>query len=846
MFHYIPTSNLQSRFPNDASSYLPRPQPLSPREKYLAAIAEAKAAEAEYLAALAREQAVQREKEEEARRQESLLRRESLLDSFYPSHGFIPRQYDDDEIIRLALARRQQQQQEEEQKRRIALALLAQKEREDEERRRILALQEEQRVRQLREVHLFTIVVFTFLIMYPYQAALKSCCQPQSQSRAEVNGLQQLLELFVNGQPQVKAPFDRKQRTHKDCHGPCSRPKSSPERQGQDTDTDIGRLLNILLGQQEIEQVSLKVLDLCFSSRADGRNIRFKVKLHPQSRAAPASQIPAPSSVPVSEPVQDESQVDLQQILNLFLGAKDRSLPQNPRPAPVPAPTPKVEGPKPQTPTSRSSPSPAPSNHVIDLQQFLNLLAGGDRSAPAEKDAQVPKGIQQMLNLVFGATQGPEAPSSASASTSSAVDKKDQPQPAAVSSQTPAVAAPIPTPSSLKQELESRLNNEYEVEVRDTIQALLASLSPESSTKSDPKGKGKATEPSAPTPALPTSTNIQKSMTEVRNIETAFNTLSSSFVFPSKLDFAPESSSNSSAQSSESESSSATLHLAFTARNQPIRFYEQALGALLTKLDSVDSFGNEALRGRRKEVVSLVEKALEELEREVEGRFKLMVKRLSKEAALVATSKTSSTTTTTAPKSSESLPAPVNIPIVDGTTNETSEEPIVVAANPEPEVVEVPSHDSESSIPVEVATTESELISSVDSTVVTTPSGSSIDPTVEVPAPIEPPVVDNDDTPTADTTTAKDVSETPNIPDAVVEVEEATEISSNPEPPSSSYPPSVSVSVSTPSSPNPLSSSSSESVDTFLLPASSSPEVPAKKSPKPTVTEEEDWSEVEA
>ncbi|KAF9052248.1 hypothetical protein BDZ89DRAFT_1218601 [Hymenopellis radicata] len=69
------------------------------------------------------------------------------------------------------------------------------------------------------------------------------------------------------------------------------------------------------------------------------------------------------------------------------------------------------------------------------------------------------------------------------------------------------------------------------------------------------------------------------------------------------------------------------MRLAYTARNAPVRFHEQSLSGLLSQLDSIESFGDEGLRAKRKEVVGLVESALEDLEREVEGRWRVKVAR---------------------------------------------------------------------------------------------------------------------------------------------------------------------------------------------------------------------------
>jgi hypothetical protein len=207
-----------------------------------------------------------------------------------------------------------------------------------------------------------------------------------------------------------------------------------------------------------------------------------------------------------------------------------------------------------------------------------------------------------------------------------------QPQPK------PATKAPQSATSaetSLKAELESRLNNEYAAEVRDTIQAILASLA-DSNTPAAPrptstpaptpasaengKGKGKASGNTTPSGENATSKDIVDSLNQIHNMEAAFSALESDFNFPSQLDFLA-----SHLTPDASSSDPATSHLAHTSHNYPVRSYEQALGSLLSQLDSVDSFGNEELRSKRKHVVNRVEKALEELESEVEGRWRTKV-----------------------------------------------------------------------------------------------------------------------------------------------------------------------------------------------------------------------------
>jgi len=212
--------------------------------------------------------------------------------------------------------------------------------------------------------------------------------------------------------------------------------------------------------------------------------------------------------------------------------------------------------------------------------------------------------------------------------------------------------------SSLKAELEARLKNEYQSEVRDTIQALIASLQdaahdfPSTTSSTSPsaenaKGKAKANGTGGmPTEAAATSLDVLKSMEQVRNIEAGFAALESDFVFPSQLDFNNDARNPFDTSTSSDSEGSVTSRLAYTSHNHPVRFYEQALGALMVQLDAVESFGNDELRSRRKEVVERVEKALEELESEVEGRWRA---KLSKEAKNNASEPISAATTTSSP-----------------------------------------------------------------------------------------------------------------------------------------------------------------------------------------------------
>ncbi|KAK0198989.1 hypothetical protein F5146DRAFT_115680 [Armillaria mellea] len=181
--------------------------------------------------------------------------------------------------------------------------------------------------------------------------------------------------------------------------------------------------------------------------------------------------------------------------------------------------------------------------------------------------------------------------------------------------------------SSLKAELEARLNNDQSNEIKDTIHAIFASLNDAHSDAPSSSSKGK--EKAYPISAKYTVTkDVASSIKDVRNVDAALRTLQSEFVFPVQLDFTPAPS----PASSDSESS-LTGRLAYTSRNAPVRYYEQSLSGLLAQLDSIESFGHEDLRKLRKSVVEAVESALEELEREVEGRWRSKTAKEAKVAA---------------------------------------------------------------------------------------------------------------------------------------------------------------------------------------------------------------------
>ncbi|KAJ7494628.1 hypothetical protein B0H11DRAFT_2002689 [Mycena galericulata] len=144
---------------------------------------------------------------------------------------------------------------------------------------------------------------------------------------------------------------------------------------------------------------------------------------------------------------------------------------------------------------------------------------------------------------------------------------------------------------AVQKALDRRLASERNVEIHATIQGILSNLSNTPSR-----------------PAKPTL--ISPALAAVRKLERVFRVLGSEFVFPAQLDFSATASLN-------------VASLPYTPRNAPVRHYEHALNGLLTQLDAIDSQGDVAVRTQRKLVVGMVERALEDLDKIVEGRWKL-------------------------------------------------------------------------------------------------------------------------------------------------------------------------------------------------------------------------------
>ncbi|KAF8887803.1 hypothetical protein BD779DRAFT_1800508 [Infundibulicybe gibba] len=353
----------------------------------------------------------------------------------------------------------------------------------------------------------------------------------------------------------------------------------------------------------------------------------------PNTGRAPAA---APSR---AVPEIPQGPVDLQAVIQAVLGATNES--RNPQTHGLGniqqaintilggvMPTNEAVEPREPSPASADSHKHAPAHDVTNLQDLFNAMFGFQPQPPAHvprPEAQAQSSKSASIPSKAGDFQD------VSSRTPQPMTSKQEPQ----TSPRPVVpvVAEKSVESSLRQELESRLNNEYATEVRDTIQALLASLAESPSApslpSSKPSGKGKEKAPEFTEGRPPTPHDVDHSMNDVRSIEATFAALESDFTFPHQLDFIAPAPAQDRPGSLVSDSGSSTSRLAFTARNHPVRFYEQALSALLVELDAIDSFGNESLRSKRKEVVGRVGHALEELEKEVEGRWR---SRAAKEA----------------------------------------------------------------------------------------------------------------------------------------------------------------------------------------------------------------------
>ncbi|KAF5320288.1 hypothetical protein D9611_011352 [Ephemerocybe angulata] len=315
--------------------------------------------------------------------------------------------------------------------------------------------------------------------------------------------------------------------------------------------------------------------------------------------------------------------------------------------------------PHPQRPAAQAQGAPHPFEDTLKMLLLQCLRPEGSTREQQTQNAPKQQEAQKKAK--------PAAAPASTPAPSPAPKQEQTPKPAASTSPEPAAEG------SLIEQLKSRYEKEGEDEARDTMQAVFNSLllnhvkqQPASSSAStssaaasssglakqqaaqdsavadntstatgnvNNKGKGKARAASPEGSAPASSADINAALERVSRVEMTFQRLAADFPFPSHLDFInPKPTTPSSADGYESDSASSTTssagsgstfpHLAFTARNHAVRYYEQTLSALLQELDLVESWGSEEVRRRRRAVVGRVEEAIAEVEGEVEGRWR--------------------------------------------------------------------------------------------------------------------------------------------------------------------------------------------------------------------------------
>ncbi|KAI0744505.1 hypothetical protein C8Q76DRAFT_699872 [Earliella scabrosa] len=362
----------------------------------------------------------------------------------------------------------------------------------------------------------------------------------------------------------------------------------------------------------------------------------------------------------------------------------------------------------------------AEAQRIRDQEAFLTLLrlaSAGPAYGHRQADTQKP--AASILRPTFSPPVSGPVP----VSVNNPVDRKgkgkavDVPAESSTSTVPPVMPSAPPKLPNFKEELEARIRNETDPDIQESLVILYSDLfdaprvsntypvagpsvpkheryrvpvtdatpvtpTPSAPTPTDPSPAAPpATQAEPPadgadlrrTPALPPAVaeKLLKfyharrarrlSLAEITAVEDALRKLEDAFEFPESLDFVhpvPESPSPSSSEEPGP--------LAYTANNTPVHAYEHALNVLLTRLDAVESNGDVAVRGRRREVVLEVERALEAVERRVEASRERERERSRERArrASVAPSKVSS---------ADEVPAVITItapssPIVNAST----------------------------------------------------------------------------------------------------------------------------------------------------------------------------------
>ncbi|KAJ7785805.1 hypothetical protein B0H16DRAFT_1488080 [Mycena metata] len=800
---------------------------VNPREKYLAALAEAKAAEAEYLAAerLQQEEAalrtrleqIQALKAPQAPVYQSPFQQypQQAPFTYYPAPGLVapPPQFSaqpDLEQLRRQIAAEERarlvrEQEEAQQARQREQALRAEAQRKELEREARRAKRNNELEHSLAAQRA-RLEALTQRVLFPQGPAPVQAPRRQHQSRPhharpelhntiDITPLLTATRHIQHQQAQPQPQQKQEEMRLEDVIGQLfggrvqQRKQAQPKPAAQPQTQAIGleQLLQHVFGAEQVEQPQPRAAPRAQQPAAPqthtvdlGELLQHvfggQTEHLTKHTTTPAAAAPQPK---VEQPAAAPQSIDLGELIqHIFGGAQQQHQQAGPSGTKeaTPAPAATQSAPASAATTnpavatqSAPAPTPAPAAQTPrpanGLEHILNHLLGGNASVSTPNHGEVD--LQQLMGMFLG-PRGCSAPQQPQASTSKAPE---------------ASSKSAPAPSNLKTELEARLRSEESSEERDLAEAIRMSLAEAQAAPSSPTTSDKGKAP-APAPVK----DVATSAAEVASIDAAFTALADEFVFPAELDFGgsraaspTRSISFSNDNSTTGESQSPIARLSYSARNQPVRFYHQALSGLLSQLDAVESFGDEAVRNARKEVVGRVEGALDEVERFVEAKWRKAAKReeRTEEEVIVV--------------SAEDAVEPV----VEAAAVEVAPEPAAAPAEVEsaPEVIDAPA---------------------------------------AVPEPAPEPVVVAD----AESTTPESSSYPPSAP--------------------SSYPPSAAESVETlrpasvpassestaPTSPAP----SDTELDTFLLPAATPADAVVKK---PASKDEDaevgsDWSEVDA
>lgn len=293
----------------------------------------------------------------------------------------------------------------------------------------------------------------------------------------------------------------------------------------------------------------------------------------------------------------------------------------------------------------------------VDAELPTQAIASSS-TAPVQKQPQLQEGLegrmaelQSFLDRLSGGTST-EVPSERVPPTSSAPTSTQVNREATTSShEGKGKDREIPDSDAepcVKDGLEDRLMDQYQSELSNAFQSILAGLSEGTSTDtpservpvtsaaptsaqvnvdeevtaSSHKGKGKAIEtPDSDAEEEPSVSpaQVESSLSQINSIASRLETLVTGFQFPAELDFSPSRSRSPSPAYSALDTDDA-FALTYASTNAPLRAHEHALSLLLGDLDNVPSFGSHVVRDARRSVVARVEQALEELEKGVEER----------------------------------------------------------------------------------------------------------------------------------------------------------------------------------------------------------------------------------